>query len=127
MKNYLIIAWRNLWRNKRRTLITIASVFFGVLFSTIMSSMQEGTYSNMIDMMVKLSSGYLQVQHPDFNKHKSINNTFKPTDSIINEIKNLNKVTSIEKRLESFGLLSYKNKTKGGAIIGIEPEKDKKL
>jgi ABC-type lipoprotein release transport system permease subunit len=48
----LKLAWRNLWRNKRRTLITVASIFFGVLLSTFMTSMHEGTYSRMIDNVV---------------------------------------------------------------------------
>ena len=70
MKSFSM-AWKNLWRNKRRTLITVASIFFGVLISTIMSSLQDGTYGNMIDMSVKLSSGYLQIQHPEYQDNKS--------------------------------------------------------
>lgn len=121
----IIIAWRNLWRNKRRTLITAASVFFGVLLSTIMSSMQDGTYGNMIEMMVKLSSGYLQVQHPEYEDHKSINNTFEVNDNLLGQISGVKEVTHVVKRLESFGLMSSGANTRGGAIIGIEPGKDR--
>lgn len=120
----IIIAWRNLWRNKRRTLITAASVFFGVLLSTIMSSMQDGTYGNMIEMMVKLSSGYLQIQHPEYEDHQSINNTFEANDSLIKRVSGIKEVSQVVKRLESFGLMSSGAKTRGGAIIGFEPEKD---
>jgi putative ABC transport system permease protein len=123
--NNVSMSWRNLWRNKRRTLITVASIFFGVLLSTIMSSMQDGTYANMIDMMVKISSGYLQIQHPEYNDHKSINNIFEPNDTLIGKIKQEEKITHVIKRLESFALLSYGEQTRGGAVIGIEPEKDK--
>lgn len=120
----LIIAWRNLWRNKRRTLITAASVFFGVLLSTLMSSMQDGTYGNMIEMMVKLSSGYLQVQHPEYENQQSINNTFEVNNELLAQITGVKEVTHVVKRLESFGLMSSGAKTRGGAIIGFEPEKD---
>lgn len=123
--NKIIMAWKNLWRNKRRTLITVASIFFGVLISTIMSSLQDGTYGNMIDMMVKLSTGYIQIQHPDYQENKSINNVFTPTDSLLTEIKNLAEVNSVSKRLESFALMSSGPNTRGGAVIGFEPEKDK--
>ncbi|MCF8303562.1 MAG: ABC transporter permease [Bacteroidales bacterium] len=125
--NIIKMAWRNLWRNKRRTLITIASIFFGVLLSTIMSSLQDGTYSNMIDMMVKISSGYLQVQDSEYRDHKSINNTLEPTGDLIKKIKNLKEVTQVEKRIESFALLSSGEKTRGGAVVGIEPDKDKQF
>ncbi|HSH50347.1 MAG TPA: FtsX-like permease family protein [Bacteroidales bacterium] len=123
--NKIKIARRNLWRNKRRTLITVASIFFGVLISTIMSSLQDGTYGNMIDMMVKLSSGYLQVQHFEYQKNRSINNTFLPTDEMLDKIHAVDKVTSVSQRLESFALMSSGPNTRGGAVIGFEPDKDK--
>jgi len=124
MKN-LRLAWRNLWRNKRRTLITVASIFFGVLISTVMNSMQDGTYSNMIDMMVKLSSGYIQVQNPEFKENKSINNVFSPSLDQLQKIRQIKEVTTITQRLESFALLSSGPNTRGGAVIGIEPDNDK--
>ena len=125
MKNF-IMAWKNLWRNKRRTLITVASIFFGVLISTVMSSLQDGTYGSMIDMSVKLSSGYLQVQHPDYQDNKSINNIFSPTKELLASVSEIHEITTTAKRLESFALLSSGPNTRGGAVIGIEPEKDRK-
>lgn len=121
---YLKIAWRNLWRNKRRSLITIASIFFGVLLATTMNSLQDGTYANMIDMMVKLSSGYLQVQNPEYFENKSINNTFSPTDELMAQLESQPEVTTVAKRLESFALISSGPNTRGGAVIGFEPAKD---
>ena len=50
------IAWRNLWRNKRRTLITVASILFGVLLSAYLTSMQEGSYEKIVDLVVKIYS-----------------------------------------------------------------------
>ncbi len=122
--NKIKIAWRNLWRNKRRTLITVASIFFGVLISTVMSSLQDGTYGNMIDMMVKLSSGYLQVQHPEYQENRSINNAFSPTKEMLEDIHSTDKIKSVSQRLESFALMSSGPNTRGGAVIGFEPEKD---
>ncbi|HBQ58304.1 MAG TPA: ABC transporter permease, partial [Balneolaceae bacterium] len=61
---YLKLAWRNIWRNKRRTLITMASVVMAVLLSSVMSSMQQGQYDQMIENTVGSFTGHLQVQHP---------------------------------------------------------------
>ena len=122
--NLILMAWKNLWRNKRRTLITVASIFFGVLISTLMSSLQDGTYGSMIDMSVKLSSGYLQIQHPEYQDNKSINNVFSPTEELINSVNKIPEITTTAKRLESFALLSSGPNTRGGAVIGIEPNKD---
>ena len=57
----LTLAWRNIWRNRRRTLITAASVLFALFFALIMRSMQIGTYARMTDNLVQAYTGYLQV------------------------------------------------------------------
>ncbi|MDX9930489.1 MAG: ABC transporter permease [Bacteroidales bacterium] len=123
--SYLRMAWRNLWRNKRRTMITVASIFFGVLLATIMASMQDGTYGNMIDMMVRLSSGYLQVQYPDYAGDKTVNNVFAPADDLVERLETSASVTTVASRFESFALISSGMNTRGGAVIGFEPAKDK--
>ena len=124
--NYIKLSWRNLWRNKRRTLITVASIFFGVVLSTLMSSMMNGTYQNMIDMMVKLSTGYIQIQEPEFKESRSVNNVFYPDSLLMQSIKETPHVTVVTKRVESFALLSSGANTRGGAVIGFEPLYDSK-
>ncbi len=123
----LKLAWRNIWRNKRRTIITVASIFFGVILSTLMTSMQEGTYAKMIDNVVRFYSGYLQVHHPDYWETKSIDDLFVPDDSLMQQLSSTKHVQAAIPRLESFALLSYKHNTKGAMVIGVEPEKENQL
>ncbi len=127
MKTNLKLAWRNIWRNRRRTIITVASIFFGVLLSTFMTSMQEGTYSKMIDNVVGFYSGYIQIHHPDYWDNKTIDYTFTPNDSLYQVLNNTPTITSYVPRLESFTLMSYGNNTKGAALIGVDPEKENKM
>ena len=127
MKTNLKLAWRNIWRNRRRTIITVASIFFGVLLSTFMTSMQEGTYSKMIDNVVGFYSGYIQIHHPEYWDNKTIDYTFTPDDSLYQVLKDSPSVTSYVPRLESFTLMSFGNNTKGAALIGVDPEKEDKM
>ncbi|TAJ14627.1 ABC transporter permease [Marinilabiliaceae bacterium JC017] len=119
--NVLKLAWRNLWRNKRRTLITVASIFFGVIFSSLMGSSQEGSYSKMIDNVVKFYSGFMQVQNEEYWDNKTINNTFVPDSSLYRTLEKYEGVTMTVPRLEDFALASYEDNTRGAIILGIEP------
>ncbi len=116
-----ILAWRNLWRNKRRTLITVASVFFGVLLATFISSMQEGSYKSMIDNVVKFYSGYIQIQNEAYWDNKTLNNSMEPTQELLGLAKSVKEVTHVATRLESFALASSTTITKGAMVIGIDP------
>lgn len=125
--NNFKLAWRNIWRNKRRTLITVASIFFGVILSTLMSSMQDGTYSKMIDNVVGFYTGYIQVHHPDYWESKSIDDLFEPSDSLVQAIANDAHVELVVPRMESFALMSWHQNTKGAMVIGIDPHEENKL
>jgi len=121
------MAWRNLWRKPWRTVITSGSVFFGVLFSAIMTSMQFGSYESMIDNVVKFYSGYAQIFTEDYHKNKTINNTFEMTDSIRNIVEHEKDITHYTPRLEYFTLTSSEEITKGAVIIGVDPESENKV
>ncbi|SFF73220.1 ABC transporter permease [Sunxiuqinia elliptica] len=127
MSTNIKIAWRNLWRNKRRTLITVASIFFGVLLSAYMTSMQEGSYEKMVDMVVKYYSGYMQVHHENYWESKSINDTFEDTPELRQSILDHLEVDFVIPRLESFALASSEELTKGVLVMGIEPESENRL
>jgi len=127
MKSNLKIAWRNIWRNKKRTLITVASILFGVFLSTVMSSTQEGSYSAMIDNIVKFYSGYIQVHHEKYWDNKTINNTFIPTESLNQRIGEIPEITDFAPRLEFFALASSEEITRGSVILGIDPEKENQI
>jgi putative ABC transport system permease protein len=123
VKTY-IIAWRNIWRNRKRTLITIAAVLFAVFLSTFMSSMQEGTYGRMIQNTVSFYSGYIQVHDSNFWESRSINDIYAPTEDFEASLLQTHNVTTTFPRLESFTLLSTGENTKASALIGIDPQKE---
>ncbi len=125
--NNLIFAWRNLWRNKRRTSITVTAIVVAVLMSTCMSSMQEGIYSKMIDNVVKFYSGYLQIHNVNYWESKSINDVYEPDDNFYDVLDSIKDIVHYVPRVESFSLISTGENTKGGAIIGVDPEPEDKL
>jgi len=123
MNDYLRFAWRNLWRNKRRTLITTASIFFGVILSTVMSSMQEGSYAMYIKTIVNFYSGYIQVHRKGYWEDKVINNSLEYS-SVKSKLSMVKGITAITPRLENYALASSAEITKGVMVIGIEPKEE---
>ena len=91
------MAWRNLWRNRRRTLITVASVFFAIFFALIMRSLQLGTYDHMFRNAIESYTGYIQIQHEDFWDNKIVDNTFAYTpelEQIVMSLENADRYSS---------------------------------
>ena len=123
MKNYKI-AWRNLWRNKRRTLITVASVFFAVFFALLMRSIQLGSYDHMFRNVIESYTGYIQVQNEDFKDNPTVDNIFAFSSEIRQVLLKEKNVTDVVPRFESFALASSGPLTKGVLVLGIEPEKE---
>jgi ABC-type lipoprotein release transport system permease subunit len=123
MRNYKM-AWRNLWRNKRRTLITVTSVFFAVFFALIMRSMQLGTYRHMFRNSIESYTGYLQIQNEEFWDDRTIDNLFKYSPELEEIIMNDENTVATVPRFESFALASSGTLTKGVLVMGIDPEKE---
>ncbi len=121
---YIKMAWRNLWRNKRRTLITITSILFAMFFALVMRSMQKGSYANMVDNVVGTYSGYIQIHAADYWDKKTIDESLDASQFPEEEIGKLADVKGLVPRLESFALASSENVTKGILLTGIIPEKE---
>lgn len=123
MKNFMI-AWRNLWRNRRRTMITSASIFFAVIFALFFRSLQLGSYDHMFRNAIESYTGYIQVQHQDFWDEKIVDNTFAYDSRLDEEIITDKNVIATIPRFESFALASNGPQTKGVLVMGIEPDKE---
>ncbi|NQV03277.1 MAG: ABC transporter permease [Bacteroidia bacterium] len=121
------IAWRNLWRNKRRTLITSASVFFAIFLALLMRAFQLGSYDLMVYNVVHAYSGYFQLHANGYWDDKIINNTFDYTPELITQIEEVSEITSYAPRLESFALGSFGTQTKGVMVNGVDPDEEDKL
>ncbi len=118
---YISLSWRNIWRNKKRTIIVASSVFFAVILSAVMRSAQLGSYSYMIDSSAKLFTGYLQIQGEDYWEKRSLDESIFIEKETKDKISKIPYVTHLTPRLEAFALVSFKTTTKVSQVIGIDP------
>lgn len=128
MKIYIILAWRNIWRNKRRSLITISSVVFAVLLAIVFYSMEQGSYERMIDTMVRYSTGYIQIQDVLYEEEPSIDNSLLFDEHIEGLLKKFdNQIAFYVPRIQSFALAATGEITRGAMVMGIEPAQEAKI
>ena len=118
------LAWRNIWRNKKRSIITITAIVIAVFLAICMRSLQLGMYDNMIQNIVGSYSGHIQIHSSGYWEEQTINNAFLYNDSLIEKIENNKEVDHTTKRIQSGCLSSYKDLSKFVFVNGIEPEKE---
>lgn len=118
----LKLAWRNIFRNKRRSIITISSIIFAVVFSVTMRSLQHGAYDNMLKNIVGNYLGYIQIHYKGFWEEKTIDNSFYIED--LDSLKANPTIAYINHRIEGFALASHEKESKPVVILGINPSKE---
>lgn len=121
------LAWKNIWRNKARTQITIAAIFFSVVLSTLTESLKKGVFDNLVKNIVSFYTGYIQIHKKGYFKEQVIDNAFERSAAIEYETQQDINIEAIAPRLESFALASAGSSTKGCMVVGILPESEDKV
>lgn len=116
------LAWRNIWRNKRRSYLTIGSIMFAVILAVFMRSLQIGAYENMIENSVRFYTGHIQIHQKGYWNDKVIDNSMPIDSNLLTAIPKIEGVTHVVPRIESFILSAYGTKTRGSLIMGIDPQ-----
>ena len=123
----LKIAWRNIYRNKKRSLITITSIFAALFLIILMRALQFGFYDKLIETVVESYAGYVEVHADGFWDNQNLDNSMEVDQNLINNIKSVEGVDNIVQRLQTFSLISMGNKTKGGVINGVNISDEQKI
>jgi len=121
------MAWKNIWRNRNRTLITMSSIFFAVILSVLTTSLKQGAFDNLVKNVVSFYTGYIQVHKNGYWNEQNLDNSFEASNKIENKILKTPNISGVSPRLESFALASSHDITKGCLIIGIDPTKEDKI
>lgn len=127
MKENFKIAWRNLWRNKRRTAITISSIFFAVFFSILMRSFQLGTYENMLNNIVTQFSGHIQIQDKEYFDNPTLDYSIAMDKNLLKKIEQMPQITNYVPRLQLGGLAAKNNASRLAFVYGVDIEKENEL
>ena len=100
------MAWRNIWRNPRRTILTICAIAFASLLLVFMLSFQFGSYETMINTSVKIQTGHIQVQAAEFQEKKHIRMVVTEPGKISEILDAIPNVEAYTSRCLAFSLIS---------------------
>lgn len=120
----MALAWRNLWRNPRRTWLTAGGVAFSVLLLSASLSIQAGSYATMIESGTGLFHGHLQVQRTDYLDDPSLGTTLPEVDVMMTDLERLPDVRAVAPRLAAFALVSVGERSFGAQLIGVDPARE---
>jgi ABC-type lipoprotein release transport system permease subunit len=121
------MAWRNIWRNPRRSILTICAIVFACALLVFMLSLQFGSYYAMIDFSVRIHTGYLQVQAKGYDKERNIYQVVSQPERVGRILAAIPEVSAFTYRANAFSLVSSKQRTYGVLVIGIEPDRETRV
>ena len=118
------MAWRNIWRNPRRSILTMCAIAFASLLLIFMLSFQFGSYDTMINSAVKIHTGHLQIQAKGYREKRSMHLVVPDPGAIGRVLEKTPGIDAYTYRGNAFSLVSSKERTYGIGVIGIDPVRE---
>ncbi len=118
----LRLAWRNLWRYRRRTWLTVGAMVFSNSLLVFSISLQFGSYDMMIDNTLQAFSGHIQVQREGYLDDPKMRYTLDDITATARLLRTELGLQSIGARAVGFALASSNERTFGLQILGVEPQ-----
>ncbi len=118
------MAWRNIWRNPRRTILTILAITFACLLLVFMLSFQFGSYDVMINSSVKIRTGHLQILDKTYHNKKTMRHVVRQPGKIAEMLDKNPNIEAYTFRGNTFSLISSNTRTYGAMVVGIDPVKE---
>jgi ABC-type lipoprotein release transport system permease subunit len=119
-----VMAWRNLWRNRRRTILTLSSIVFGVFLAVLFTAMQDQNWADTIDLAARLSGGHVTLEHPEYLEAPKLTLTVRDTDRLAEIAAGTTHVSRVAERISGQAMLSTAGDSFGAGFIAIDPAQE---
>jgi putative ABC transport system permease protein len=130
MKKIIKLGFKNIFRNKRRTFLTITAVFFATFLVVIFKSFIGGLWDNALNNAIMLEMGHVKVAHKKYLEKEKIQPLEYYVDDVDKHIENLEKLESVNfvtPRIKAPVMLNLNDKNYYTQLMGINPEKEKRF
>jgi len=121
------IAWKNIWRNKLRSLVVIIAFFFGILGGVYTVAVMIGMIDQRVETVIGNEVSHIQIHQPRFLDNNELKYTIKNQQGFVDSIKSLPGTVGVSPRIKIMGMANTSGNASGVMIIGINPEDEKKV
>src|SRR5579872_3220528 len=121
------VAWRNIWRNKTRSIVVVSSVAIGLFAGMFMMAFFMGFLNQEIDSAVETTLSHLQIHNPVFPDDKAVNYTIDNGQGIIALLKKEANVKAVSGRVITTGMISSTAMAAGVEIHGVVAADEKNI
>jgi len=115
------LAWRNIWRQKRRTWLTALAMIFSNVLLVFMISLQFGSYEMMINNTLRMFSGQVQIQRDGYLDGQKMRLVVDNIRELAADIRSQFPAASVTARANAFVLVSSEDRSFGTQLVGVEP------
>ncbi len=122
-----LLAWRNLWRNHRRTFIMLSAISIGVWAMIFMIALMRGMVEDMLSDGIAVLPGHVQVHHRDFLDDPSVSNVVPLADSEIAAAMEGAGVERWGSRVRVPAVVSSERESRGVTLLGVDPARERSL
>jgi len=126
MRKLLIMAWRNVWRNWRRTVIAVIAIALGLTLMLVFDGLLGGMDQALYGKQVRLQGGHVQVHAPGYREkmNRSPLLPLADPDALAQAARAQPEALAVAQRIKTGGMVSSREATMPVAIIGIQPEQE---
>ncbi len=121
------MAWRNVWRYRRRSLLTVMTVALGLTFDILMRAIGDGFHEQMVDNSVRAEIGHIQIHRSGYRRDPSLGKTLPDMALLQQVIPQTPHLRGCSFRVLGDGLASTAENSAGVTVIGIVPEDERRV
>ena len=116
-----IMAWRNLWRNYRRTLIMLSAIVLGVWAMIFMTALLRGMVDDMVRQGIKTLPGHVQIHAEAYRDDPSVTHGMSAPDAVLLNVLNGGQVAAWTSRVKVPAMISSEYDNRGITLLGVDP------
>jgi len=121
------LAWKNIWRNKTRSILFICTAIFGIALAIFALNLMKSIANQRLEDAINIQTGHLQIHQSGFTNNKELKLSIKKSEDILKKVNTIQGIQATSSHLVTNGMVASPENSFVTEIKGVYPEKEAKL